>query len=48
LNPTVEPRAGGQPKERRPAKIFKWNTLSNGYGDQVVSLYAGMNLKKDY
>ena len=43
------PPRGSQPKERRPGKIFKCNTLMfNGYGDQVAGLYAGMNLKKDY
>jgi sulfoxide reductase catalytic subunit YedY len=43
------PPRGSHPKERRPGRIFKYNTLMfNGYADQVASLYAGMNLKKDY
>jgi len=49
VNPNVDHPRWSQAKERRLGEIFKRNTLMfNGYGDQVASLYAGMNLKKDY
>jgi sulfoxide reductase catalytic subunit YedY len=49
VNPTVDHPRWSQAKERRLGEIFRRNTLMfNGYGDQVASLYAGMNLKKDY
>ena len=49
VNPNVDHPRWTQAKERRLGEIFKRNTLMfNGYGDQVASLYAGMNLKKDY
>ena len=35
--------------ERRIGEFFKRKTLMfNGYGDQVASLYTGMDLKKNY
>jgi sulfoxide reductase catalytic subunit YedY len=38
-----------QAKERRLGELFKRATLMfNGYGDQVASLYTGMDLKKYY
>jgi len=49
VNPQVDHPRWSQSKERRLGEFFKRNTLMfNGYGDQVASLYAGMNLKRDY
>ena len=49
VNPQVDHPRWSQAKERRLGEFFKRNTLMfNGYGDQVASLYAGMNLKRDY
>ena len=49
VNPSVDHPRWSQEKERRLGEIFMRNTLMfNGYGDQVASLYAGMNLKRDY
>jgi methionine sulfoxide reductase catalytic subunit len=49
VNPNVDHPRWSQAKERRLGEIFRRNTLMfNGYGDQVASLYAGMNLKRDY
>jgi methionine sulfoxide reductase catalytic subunit len=49
VNPNVDHPRWSQAKERRLGEIFKRNTLMfNGYGDQVASMYAGMNLKKDF
>jgi len=47
VNPEVDHPRWTQAKERRIGEFFKRPTLMfNGYGDQVASLYAGMNLKK--
>jgi len=49
VNPNVDHPRWSQAKERRLGDIFKHNTLMfNGYGDQVASLYNGMDLKKNY
>jgi sulfoxide reductase catalytic subunit YedY len=49
VNPTVDHPRWTQSKERRLGEIFKRPTLMfNGYGDQVASLYNGMDLKKNY
>ena len=49
VNPKVDHPRWSQAKERRPGEIFKRNTLMfNGYGDQVASMYNGMDLKKNY
>ena len=49
VNPTVDHPRWTQSKERRLGEIFKRPTLMfNGYGDQVASLYTGMDLKKNY
>jgi methionine sulfoxide reductase catalytic subunit len=49
VNPNVDHPRWSQAKERRLGEIFKRNTLIfNGYGDQVASLYAGMDLKRNY
>jgi sulfoxide reductase catalytic subunit YedY len=47
VNPSVEHPRWSQSKERRLGEIFMRDTLMfNGYGDQVASLYNGMDLKK--
>jgi sulfoxide reductase catalytic subunit YedY len=49
VNPQVDHPRWSQAKERRIGEFFKRDTLMfNGYGDQVASLYAGMNLRKYY
>jgi sulfoxide reductase catalytic subunit YedY len=49
VNPNVDHPRWSQGKERRLGEIFKRPTLMfNGYGDQVASLYNGMDLKKNY
>jgi sulfoxide reductase catalytic subunit YedY len=49
VNPNVDHPRWSQAKERRLGEIFKRPTLMfNGYGDQVASLYNGMDLKKYY
>jgi methionine sulfoxide reductase catalytic subunit len=49
VNPNVDHPRWSQAKERRLGEILKRNTLMfNGYGDQVASLYNGMDLKKNY
>jgi methionine sulfoxide reductase catalytic subunit len=49
VNPQVDHPRWSQAKERRLGELFKRNTLMfNGYGDQVASLYAGMDLRKNY
>jgi len=49
VNPTVDHPRWTQSKERRLGEIFRRPTLMfNGYGDQVASLYTGMDLKKNY
>jgi sulfoxide reductase catalytic subunit YedY len=47
VNPEVDHPRWSQAKERRIGEFFKRNTLMfNGYGDQVASMYTGMDLKK--
>jgi len=49
VNPTVDHPRWSQAKERRIGEFLKRPTLMfNGYGDQVASLYAGMDLKKNF
>jgi methionine sulfoxide reductase catalytic subunit len=49
VNPAVDHPRWSQSKERRLGEFFKRDTLPfNGYGQQVASLYAGMDLKKNY
>jgi len=49
VNPTVDHPRWSQASERRLGEIFRRKTLMfNGYGDQVASLYNGMDLKKNY
>ena len=47
VNPHVDHPRWSQAKERRLGEFFRRPTLMfNGYGDQVASMYAGMDLKK--
>jgi sulfoxide reductase catalytic subunit YedY len=49
VNPEVDHPRWSQARERRIGEFFKRPTLMfNGYGDQVASLYAGMDLRKNY
>src|SRR5512133_2692986 len=49
VNPKVDHPRWSQAKERRIGEFFKRETLMfNGYGDQVASMYNGMDLKKYY
>ena len=49
VNPTVDHPRWSQASERRLGEFCKRKTLMfNGYGDQVASLYAGMDLRKNY
>jgi len=49
VNPNVDHPRWSQAKERRLGEFFKRPTLMfNGYADQVASLYAGMDLKKNF
>ncbi|MFS2125330.1 protein-methionine-sulfoxide reductase catalytic subunit MsrP [Pseudomonas sp. Pseusp97] len=53
VNPTVDHPRWTQARERRlPSGLFSPNVrptlMFNGYADEVASLYAGMDLRKDY
>ena len=50
VNPEVDHPRWSQARERRLPNPFKDHptTMFNGYGDQVASLYAGMDLRKFY
>jgi sulfoxide reductase catalytic subunit YedY len=49
VNPEVDHPRWSQAKERRLGEFLKRPTLMfNGYGDQVASLYSGMDLKKNF
>ena len=49
VNPAVDHPRWSQATERRLGEFRKRPTLMfNGYGDQVASLYTGMDLKKNY
>jgi len=52
VNPNVDHPRWSQKTERRIGLPFyaqrKETLMFNGYGDQVASMYAGMNLKKNY
>ncbi len=49
VNPDVDHPRWTQKTERRIGEFFRRKTLPfNGYGDQVASLYAGMDLKRNY
>jgi sulfoxide reductase catalytic subunit YedY len=47
VNPDVDHPRWSQARERRIGEFFRRPTLHfNGYGDQVASLYAGMDLRR--
>jgi sulfoxide reductase catalytic subunit YedY len=49
VNPSVDHPRWSQAKERRLGEFTKRPTLMfNGYGDQVASLYNGMDLRKEF
>ena len=49
VNPEVDHPRWSQAQERRLGELFMRKTVKfNGYGDQVASLYAGMDLRKNY
>jgi sulfoxide reductase catalytic subunit YedY len=49
VNPNVDHPRWSQATERRIGEFLKRKTLAfNGYGDQVASMYAGMDLKKNF
>jgi sulfoxide reductase catalytic subunit YedY len=49
VNPEVDHPRWSQARERRIGEFFKRPTLMfNGYGDKVASMYAGMDLRKNY
>ena len=49
VNPTVSHPRWSQKEERRLGVFFRRPTLMfNGYGDQVASLYSGMDLRRFY
>jgi len=50
VNPAVDHPRWSQARERRIGELFKnrQTLMFNGYGDQVASLYAGMDLRKFY
>ena len=50
VNPTVDHPRWSQAREKRLPSLFPTykTQMFNGYGDQVASMYAGMDLKKNY
>ena len=49
VNPAVDHPRWSQARERRIGEFFKRPTLPfNGYADQVASLYAGMDLRRNF
>jgi sulfoxide reductase catalytic subunit YedY len=49
VNPAVDHPRWSQATERRLPEFFMRKTLPfNGYGDQVASLYTGMDLRKNF
>jgi sulfoxide reductase catalytic subunit YedY len=49
VNPSVDHPRWSQASERRIGEFLRRKTMMfNGYGDQVASLYTGMDLKKNY
>ncbi len=49
VNPDVSHPRWSQARERRIGEFFRRPTLPfNGYADEVASLYAGMDLRKNY
>ena len=49
VNPAVDHPRWSQKRERRIGDLLRRKTLPfNGYGEQVASLYAGMDLRKKF
>ncbi|HNK33511.1 MAG TPA: molybdopterin-dependent oxidoreductase, partial [Plasticicumulans sp.] len=49
VNPAVDHPRWSQKRERRIGDWLKRDTLAfNGYGEQVASLYSGMDLRKSF
>jgi sulfoxide reductase catalytic subunit YedY len=49
VNPTVDHPRWSQATERRIGEFFRRKTLMfNGYADQVQSMYAGLDLRRNY
>jgi sulfoxide reductase catalytic subunit YedY len=50
VNPQVDHPRWSQAKERRLPSLFQNypTQMFNGYASEVASLYAGMDLKKNY
>jgi sulfoxide reductase catalytic subunit YedY len=50
VNPEVNPVRWDQSRERRLPSLFQSmkTVIFNGYGDQVGSMYAGMDLRRNY
>jgi len=49
VNPSVDHPRWSQGSERRLGEFFRRKTLMfNGYGDQVASLYSGLDLRRNY
>ncbi len=49
VNPEVDHPRWSQARERRIGEFFKRKTLMfNGYGEQVASMYSGMDLRKNF
>jgi sulfoxide reductase catalytic subunit YedY len=49
VNPEVDHPRWSQATERRIGEFRRRRTLMfNGYGDQVASMYSGMDLRKNY
>ena len=49
VNPAVDHPRWSQATERRIGEFLKRKTLMfNGYADQVQSMYAGMDLRRNY
>jgi sulfoxide reductase catalytic subunit YedY len=49
VNPNVDHPRWSQARERRLGEFFRRPTLMfNGYGDQVASMYAGMDLRANF
>ncbi|MEO2033506.1 MAG: mononuclear molybdenum enzyme YedY, partial [Planctomycetaceae bacterium] len=49
VNPEVDHPRWSQARERKLGEFRKRpSTLFNGYGDQIASLYAGMDLRRNF
>jgi sulfoxide reductase catalytic subunit YedY len=49
VNPEIDHPRWSQRRERRIGDILKRDTLAfNGYGEQVASMYSGMDLRKNF